>query len=447
MLRTRDRSRGGTSGGPSSVPWYENPALAADGVFPKLIADFQNERYAVNNAPVSFTDLFTFTRSTTGTYFDANNVMQTAAINTPRFDHDPSTGTALGLLIEESRTNSFTYSADLANWLSLSGASISSNAITAPDGTQNADLLLEDTSSSYHRVSNNAAVVSGTTYTISAFVKQKNRRYLYIRTDFFTASVNNNICFDLQSGTVIYAAAGWTATITMTANGWYRISITATATSSATKQVYFSLADAPVTTDSIYTYTGNGTSGVYIWGAQCEVSAFPTSYIPTTSTVVTRAAEIVTNTSSNTVPFASWYNQVEGCLFTEAKAAYNTATTARRIAEISNGSLNNRWSHNIESSAGNNVSIFVNSGGVTQFNNVSALTSNEFRKFASSVKTDGAYAIGGSIATDDTVTMPASVNQLNIGQSYSGNHINGWVKSLRYYPARISNSELQRITT
>lgn len=184
-----------------------------------------------------------------------------------------------------------------------------------------------------------------------------------------------------------------------------------------------------------------------MWGSSVESAPFPSSYIATAGSSVTRSADIVVNNASNVIPFSSWYNQVEGCLFTESKAAYNTATTARRIAEISDGSLNNRWFHNIEGSAGNNVSIFVNSGGVTQFSNASSLTSNEFRKFASSVKTDGAYAIGGSIATDATVTMPASVNQLNIGQSYSGNRINGWVKSLRYYPARISNSELQRITT
>ena len=132
---------------------------------------------------------------------------------------------------------------------------------------------------------------------------------------------------------------------------------------------------------------------IWVGGIQTEEASFASSLIPTTSSAATRSADVIINSASNTIPFSSWYNQVEGCLFTEAKAAYNTATTARRIAEISDGSLNNRWFHNIEGSTGNNVSIYVNSGGVIQFSDISALTSDEFRKFASSVKTDGAYAI------------------------------------------------------
>ena len=70
----------------------------------------------MNGAAEAFSDIFTFTRSTTGTYFDANGVMQTAAINTPRFDHNPLTGEKLGLLIEEQRTNLVFRSGDIAGY-------------------------------------------------------------------------------------------------------------------------------------------------------------------------------------------------------------------------------------------------------------------------------------------------------------------------------------------
>ena len=113
MSRSRIRSRS-RSGVVSSLPWYT--LGKADDTNPSFWADFANNRYAVNGAAEAFSDIFTFTRSTTGTYFDANGVMQTAAINTPRFDHNPLTGEKLGLLIEEQRTNLVFRSGDIAGY-------------------------------------------------------------------------------------------------------------------------------------------------------------------------------------------------------------------------------------------------------------------------------------------------------------------------------------------
>lgn len=404
---------------------------------------------AVNGAEKAFSDIFTFTRSTTGTYFDANGVMQTAAIDARRIDHDPSTGEKLGLLIEEQRTNIDTYSVPTSGQWNAIGGITTYNHGTSPDATITAALSRPNSGtylSFFHGVAT-ISYTSGTTYTISRFIKASGANRIQITgptTAFGSAQYAN---FYLDGDGSVSASAGCDAGIKKCANGWYRvwISVAATSTTTAHNGASCHILSGAETRLPTLTFTGN--EGVLVWGSSVESAPFPSSYIATAGSSVTRSADIVVNNASNVIPFSSWYNQVEGCLFTESKAAYNTATTARRIAEISDGSLNNRWFHNIEGSAGNNVSIFVNSGGVTQFSNASSLTSNEFRKFASSVKTDGAYAIGGSIATDATVTMPASVNQLNIGQSYSGNRINGWVKSLRYYPARISNSELQRITT
>ena len=87
----------------------------------------------------------TFTRSTTGSYYNSAGVLSTAAINAPRFDYDPVTLESVGLLIEESRTNLLTYSEQFDNavW-TKSNASITANAIIAPDGTLTADKLVED---------------------------------------------------------------------------------------------------------------------------------------------------------------------------------------------------------------------------------------------------------------------------------------------------------------
>ena len=81
----------------------------------------------------------TFTRASIATYVDANGVLQTAAPNTPRFDHDPVTGESLGLLIEESRRNKAQQSEDLSasSWEKISGATVTSSSVTAPDGVSN----------------------------------------------------------------------------------------------------------------------------------------------------------------------------------------------------------------------------------------------------------------------------------------------------------------------
>ena len=84
----------------------------------------------------------TFARSTTGTFVGSDGLIQTAAINTPRFDYDPVTLACKGLLIEEQRVNLLTYSDDFSNaaW-TKTNATVTANAVAAPDGTTTADTL------------------------------------------------------------------------------------------------------------------------------------------------------------------------------------------------------------------------------------------------------------------------------------------------------------------
>lgn len=418
--------------------WISDPAFAVNGVYPTFWADFINNRYAVNDAAVPITDILTVTRSTTKNVFNSSGELESVAINTPAFDHDPVTLEPLGLLVEEQRTNICPHSdAPFTNWpvLSASKSAAGSNFL----GYFTNGAVISSTGAVWNGLTvSGMGWSSGVVLSWSLFVKSgtSNKVRVYLK-----ASTGHESVLEGTLGGALTSVDATAGVITYTSNiavdGGYIYNGTFT----------------PNTTTAIGTViitpasTVSGETVVF-YGFQLEAGAFPTSFISTGAGAVTRGADSVVNNASNVIPFADWYNQVEGCLFTEAKAAYNTATTARRVAEISDGTTNNRWLHNIEVSAGNNLSIFVGSGASSQFSNVSALTSNEFRKFASALKTDGAYAIGGSIiATDGTVTIPASVTQLNIGQSYSGNRINGWIKSIRYYPARITNLELVRITT
>ena len=208
----------------------------------------------------------TFTRSSTATYVNQIGLIQSAAVNEPRFDYNPSTLAARGLLIEEQRTNLLTYSEDFSNaaW-TTTAVTISANQTTAPDGTVTADKMIGK--SSYPGTSwllQAKTFSAATVYTFSLFVKQSNLRYCYLGTD---NSTNRVVFFDLQTGTVGNAATGYSGSIVALANGWYRCIVTFdTAVASYANQVLFGQS---ATANSV-TYTGNDSDGTFIWGAQLE---------------------------------------------------------------------------------------------------------------------------------------------------------------------------------
>jgi hypothetical protein len=148
---------------------------------------------------------------------------------------------------------------DNAYW-TKTRSSILANQIIAPDGTLTADKFVEDTTAaSTHEMNHTIAAISAIAYTHSIYAKAAERSWLVL-------SIQTNYTFfDLSNGTVGTNAAGNTATITSVGNGWYRCSITRTATA-ANNFGLMRLATA----DNTVSYTGDGTSGIYIWGAQLE---------------------------------------------------------------------------------------------------------------------------------------------------------------------------------
>jgi hypothetical protein len=181
-------------------------------------------------------------------------------------------------LIEKVRTNLVTYSEefDNASW-TKSSATITANATTAPDGTTTADNLIEDTSTGQHRV----FVVAGVTgsHTFSVYVKSNGRQYIALGAG-NTGSFGILAYFDIENGVLGTVLAG-TAKIENAGNGWYRCSISGVGNGAGTS-VNIYLANS----DNSNTYTGDGTSGVFVWGAQLETGDIATDYIPTTSAAV-----------------------------------------------------------------------------------------------------------------------------------------------------------------
>ncbi|WP_303851661.1 LamG domain-containing protein [Seleniivibrio woodruffii] len=218
----------------------------------------------------------TFTRASTATYTDRYGVLRASANDTPRF-------TADGILLEGASTNLLIYSEqfDNAAW-TKTRSSVSANitAVTDPYGTNLADKLIEDTSSNSHRIGQVASLVAGTTYTFSIFAKPAERSQVRLFADALAIGAR----FDVLAGTVLSADSGISAKIKPYANGWFRCSITYTpSVSGAVSHDMYSMVSGSIV------YTGDGTSGLYIFGAQLEAMPFATSYIPTTATAATRA--------------------------------------------------------------------------------------------------------------------------------------------------------------
>jgi hypothetical protein len=245
---------------------------------PTLNLDFANSR-AVDSR-------IQFTRASAATHTDALGILQTLRDNKPRIDFDASTGECRGLLIEEQRTNLIVYSndPDYSSW-SLSGASIAKNVAIAPDGTMSADKIVENTATVTHGHYQMLSVSNSTLYTWSAYFKAAERTSVMV---YAQSSRTPTAIYNLSTGTVtsIDTAGDTTATATITpaGNGWYRCTITATTVGTT---AYHNIA---MVVSGNQTYAGNGSSGLFVWGAQFEAGGFATSYIPSITTFTSRAS-------------------------------------------------------------------------------------------------------------------------------------------------------------
>jgi hypothetical protein len=388
--------------------------------------------------------------STVGDY-----VPTAATINSaPRFDHNPTTGESLGLLVEEARTNLLQRSEEFDNgyWNPIEVIR-TPNAAASPSGLTTADLITESASSSYHEIFVTSGATAGT-YTFSVFVKNNlGTRHLNIcfssgTTQALSLRVNaatGSLSSIYTEGSVFSAA---TSTVISYPNGWYKVSISFAVNTGFANQLALSTSSAapPAANFGLESYAGDGTSGIYIWGAQLEAGAFPTSYIPTTSATVTRAADVASVTGSN---FSSFYNQTEGTVFVNGVIPFTGSTNFPAFASVDDGNVNDAIEFAMWDAASDVVRYVIYDNGTAQ-----ASLGGETYTAGSVYSLAGAYALnnfaasyrGGSPSTDSAGTLP-TVDRLRIGQNRgSGNSLNGTIKRLTYWPTRLANTVLQQIT-
>jgi hypothetical protein len=235
-----------------------------------------------------------------------------------------------------------------------------------------------------------------------------------------------------------------TAAIVSMGNGWYKCSISAAATitNNATEGAIFSLATQNIA--AIDSYTGDGTSGIFIWGAQVEVGSFPTSYIPTTTGTLARSADLCSITGGD---FNNFYNQSEGTIIAAASVDV-LAGNNRGIYGINNNTAShgfltfyNAASSGIISQSRNTASTtlsptFTNSAGV-KFTRALA-----YYLGGCSIATNGS-AVTDTAATISTQTMLTLQIGNMLGGSFQGTcHI----AAVRFYKKRLPNAKLAQLT-
>ena len=374
----------------------------------------------------------TFTRASSATYFNSAGVLSTAANDVARFDYDPVTLAARGLLIEEQRTNLVFPSEDFASPWSIYNATRVADADTAPNGTLTADRI-ESTGAGIFR--SGVGVVNATAYTYSVFLKHVSGTGIVSKIGFESfgaVPLAGTSSFNLLTGTVISNGAQVTASsITAFGNGWYRMSVTVTSTD---------------VTTTLINYAPAGDQFL-MWGAQLEQGAFSTSYIPTTTTALTRAADVASMTGAN---FSDWYNQVEGTTYVEA-STLPSVTAAALTHAISDGTFNQSIYGNFN--AGNlYIGANVLNSGVNQASgigsfSITASTNTTKDAFAYKQNNFGESCNGATPKTDSTGTVP-TVDRLYIGTNWAGagNFLNGHIRSFKYYRKRLSDTALPALT-
>lgn len=403
---------------------------ATERVLPRLALDFTT---ALLDPRITFTR--TTGASNPATYVNSNGLVTLATNNQPRFDYNPIALVCRGLLIEESRTNSLQYAEDFTQsvWSKV-GATISANAIEAPDGNTTADKLVEDTSTGSHRIlatgTNGISLTSGLTYTVSFFVKNAGRDYAYIRL--------NNAGGDLVAGNVRLSDAAVTQTLTGTItattylNGWVRI--VGTGTSASTSIGYGELRASNSATYA--SYTGDGTSGLYLWGAQLEAGSFATSYIPTTTTALTRNADVATMTGTN---FSDWYNAGAGGVV--ARVLPSTVSGTRPALQFDDATVNDAIT--LRGVTTNPELVIIDGGSPQAQIDAGTIAANTAYNLGAAwnINNCAASVNGGAAVTDNSATIPTAT-QARLGSDGS-NYLNGHLQTLRYWPQRIINAEMQ----
>jgi hypothetical protein len=342
-----------------------------------------------------------------------------------------NTTESLGLLVEEARTNLCLQSENLGATWTFSTATNSLNTATAPDGQTTADAFIPN-NGSVGVVRQDFSLVDSTAYTFSVFLKAAGLNSLNIQFYNKANTFHGSKSLDLSTGVLSGSEYVGASSVVAYGNGWYRFIFTNLGSGAGANSPNIRI---------VSSVTGNGTSGILVWGAMFEAGAFPTSYIPTTSATVTRAADVASITGSN---FSSFYNQTAGTFYSENRIGGFQANNYPNVFNA-NDSIDTNVINNFRLDYAIRYTYSVRAGGTAQtdFNQSPAIAAGAVTKMATAVATNNGILVVNGIeqGADASLAMPTGINRLQIP---GGGDMT--IRRLTYWPTRLANTTLQQIT-
>ena len=400
--------------------------------------------------------LSSYSGSEAGDYWDFDNISVKEVVldvatdplvlynhsnNTPRIEYNAD-GTVKGLLIEEARTNLAIYSQEFDNttgWTAVTGMTPSATTDTeAPDGSNDAYKLTGDGVAGTAKYIIHTMNASADIYwQHTCFFKKDTNSFVQLAVGGISSIYAN---FDLNNGIKgsIGTYAGLTSNMTPLGNGWYRCNMGFNIPSSSKNLIpIITLVDS-ATAPRIQ--SNSLSTSVFVWGMQVEEGAFPTSYIPTTGSTATRAADVATIPTS-----AFGYNSDAGSVAVEwTQPTWGGYVTMLSDNTAANRSIINQFTNGLVyfSTITNNVA----QGDILSGTSVEG----EYNKAATTIQfNNAAVSLNGAASIVDTTYVVPNVTNLSLGSYTVGGstYLNGHIKSIKYYPRRLSNAQLQELTT
>jgi hypothetical protein len=392
-------------------------------------------------------------RASTATFFNSSGVLSTASTNVARTDHKYIDGqwVEAGLLLEGASTNLHLNSGDLTgNNSATNEVSLSLQTVTNPiDGQSQVTRIADNAVNDAHFIQSGTVTADGSSdYTFSILAKAgtlSTCRIIITGGGVFGVEM----IVDLSDGSILSGSG----TVEDVANGWYILSVTGTSTASS------ALATRVYTTDGTnVTYTG---SGEYINVAyrQLEVGSQPTSYIPTSGATADRALDDYTTQTKERsadvcyidgTAFTDFYNQEQGTFFVFWQGF--TDGGVDRWIGVHDSSKANVFDDRIIfafSTSAESIRLTISDDGVVQTNSVidTDVAQTTPSKYALAVKLNdvNSYQDGVEVVSDSSVTMP-SADKLIFHNGAGVRPFQGYIRKLIYFPRRLDNNELIKLT-
>lgn len=410
-------------------------------------------------------------RSSSGTYYGSDGLIKTAAAGEARYQYNPQNLTAPpALLTEPSRTNLLLYSNSFstAPW-TLENATLSANNIqtASPDGTTNSTVLIEAATTTNHSLKQDITTTVDSTYVFSVYAKIKERGNIRVQLAAAGFGTTQYVNFDVTTGVVGNQSGGSKGHMLYVGNGWYRCHVTtpkATAAVATTATIYV------LNSSNQSSYTGDGVSGVYLWGSQIESTTSgsngytATSYIATTAAQASRSADTFTSTASSRARdvaamtgsnFTSWYNKEQGTFVWSGDVLQQTRSQGFKVLDTANSSLRGIGAQIDTRSSGPAYFITRNDTAVGSVTSPGYVTNNQIITMAGSYSNTSnviAASFFGSSATDTAGYYAfGTENKLDIGglgliTGTSVSEFNGHQRKLVFYPVKVSNDQLPNLT-